>query len=116
MVLTSSGKVLTNNHVISGATTIKVVVPKTGHSYKARGLGHDRTADVALLQLQGASNLKTVSISSAKLHVGATVKPLGNAGGIRCITSVTWRVSGLGKSIMSTPVQGRSEHLTTLIA
>src|SRR5436305_14370916 len=31
MVLTSSGEVLTNNHVISGATTIKVVVPKTGH-------------------------------------------------------------------------------------
>src|SRR5437667_352052 len=61
MVLTSSGRVLTNNHVISGATTIKVVVPKTGHSYKARVLGYDRSADVALLQLQGASNLKTVS-------------------------------------------------------
>ena len=47
MVLTSSGEVLTNNHVISGATTIKVVVPKTGHSYRARVLGYDRTADVA---------------------------------------------------------------------
>jgi len=56
MVLTSSGEVLTNNHVISGATTIRVVVPKTGHSYKARVLGYDRTADVALLQLQGASS------------------------------------------------------------
>jgi S1-C subfamily serine protease len=52
MVLTPSGKVLTNNHVISGATTIDVVVPNTGHSYKARVVGYDRTADVALLQLQ----------------------------------------------------------------
>src|SRR5438445_12568424 len=81
MVLTASGEVLTNNHVISGATTIKVVVPKTGHSYRARVVGYDRTADVAVLQLQGASNLKTVSISSAKLRVGATVTALGNAGG-----------------------------------
>src|SRR5207253_6005550 len=71
MVLTSSGEVLTNNHVISGATTIKAVVPKKGHSYTARVVGYDRTADVALLQLRGASDLKTVSISPAKLSVGA---------------------------------------------
>src|SRR6266700_8445161 len=61
MVLTSSGEVLTNNHVISGASTIKVVVPKTGHTYTARVLGYDKSADVAVLQLQGASNLKTIS-------------------------------------------------------
>src|ERR1700693_2254636 len=77
MVLTSSGEVLTNNHVISGATTIKVVVPKTGYSYTAKVVGYDRSADVALLQLQGASNLKTVSISSAKTSVGATARALG---------------------------------------
>ena len=37
MVLTSSGEVLTNNHVIRGATEIKVVVPSTGQSYHGRG-------------------------------------------------------------------------------
>jgi S1-C subfamily serine protease len=47
MVLTASGEVLTNNHVIAGATTIKVVVPKTGRSYTARVLGYSRTVDVA---------------------------------------------------------------------
>src|SRR5438552_13688490 len=81
MVLTSSGEVLTNNHVISGATTIHVVFPKSGHTYKARVLGYDRTADVALLQLQGASGLRTVSIGSTKLSVGTTVTARGNAGG-----------------------------------
>jgi S1-C subfamily serine protease len=115
MVLTSSGEVLTNNHVISGATTIKVVVPKTGHSYKARVLGYDRTADVALLQLQGASHLKTVSISSAKLSVGATVTALGNAGGTGSITPATGTVTGLGKSITASDGQGASELLTGLI-
>jgi S1-C subfamily serine protease len=115
MVLTSSGEVLTNNHVISGATTIKVVVPKTGHSYTARVVGYDRAADVALLQLQGASNLKTVSIGSAKLAVGATVTALGNAGGNGSISSATGRVTGLGKSITASDDQGGSERLTGLI-
>jgi S1-C subfamily serine protease len=115
MVLTSSGEVLTNNHVISGATTIKVVVPKTGHSYKARVVGYDRTADVALLQLQGASNLKTVSITSTKLSVGATVTALGNAGGNGSITSATGTVTGLGRSITASDDTGGSEQLTGLI-
>jgi S1-C subfamily serine protease len=114
MVLTSSGEVLTNNHVISGATTITVVVPKTGHSYTARVVGYDRTADVAVLQLQGASNLKTVSTSSAKLHVGATVTALGNAGGTGSITSATGTVTGLGKSITATDGSS-SEQLVGLI-
>src|SRR5207302_9531391 len=35
MVLTSSGRILTNNHVIAGATTIRVVVPNTTHRYAA---------------------------------------------------------------------------------
>jgi S1-C subfamily serine protease len=115
MVLTSSGKVLTNNHVISGATTIKVVVPKTGHSYTARVLGYSRTVDVALLQLQGASNLKTVSTSSTKPAVGAKVTALGNAGGTGSITSVTGAVTGLGKSITAADDAGAAERLAGLI-
>ena len=115
MVLTSSGEVLTNNHVISGATTIKVVIPKTGHSYKARVVGYDRTADVALLQLQGASKLKTVSISSAKLSVGTTVTAHGNAGGDGSITSAPGTVTDLDKSITASDDSGGSEHLTGLI-
>jgi S1-C subfamily serine protease len=115
MVLTSSGEVLTNNHVISGATTIKVVVPATGKTYKARVLGYNRTADVALLQLQGASNLKTVSVSSGKLTVGAKVTALGNAGGTGSIVSATGTVTGLGKMITVSTDQGGSEKLSGLI-
>jgi S1-C subfamily serine protease len=115
MVLTSSGEVLTNNHVISGATTIKVVVPKTGHSYRARVVGYDKTADVAVLQLQGASNLKTVSASSAKLSVGTKVKALGNAGGTGAIASATGTVTALGKSITASEGAGAAEQLSGLI-
>jgi S1-C subfamily serine protease len=115
MVLTSSGEVLTNNHVIAGATTIKVVVPKTGHSYTARVLGYARSADVALLQLQGADNLKTVSISSTRPSVGATVTALGNARGTGRISSATGRVTGVGKTITASDEQGAAEQLTGLI-
>ena len=41
MVLSSSGEVLTNNHVIKGATTIRIVVPGTWHSYAAKVVGYD---------------------------------------------------------------------------
>ena len=115
MVLTSSGEVLTTNHVISGATSIKVIVPTTNHSYTARVVGYDRTADVALLQLQGASNLKTVAISSADLPVGTAVTALGNAGGDGKITSAAGTVTGLGKAITASDAGGASEQLTGLI-
>jgi S1-C subfamily serine protease len=114
MVLTPSGKVLTNNHVISGATTIDVVVPNTGHSHKARVVGYDRTADVALLQLKGASGLKTVSISSASVSVGAKVTARGNAGGGGKITSATGTVTALDQSITASDPAGASEQLTGL--
>ena len=41
MVLTSSGAVLTNNHVIRGATAIRVVVPTTGRTFTAQVVGYD---------------------------------------------------------------------------
>src|SRR5690349_18393371 len=52
MVLTSSGEVLTNNHVIAGATTIRVVVPASGRTYAATVAGYDVSEDVAVLRLQ----------------------------------------------------------------
>ena len=61
IVLTKTGEVITNNHVIRGATTISVVVPATKRAYAANVLGYDITDDVALLQLQGATNLATAT-------------------------------------------------------
>src|SRR5262245_30283399 len=78
MVLTSSGRMLTNNHVIAGATTIQVAVPSTTRRYAARVVGYDIADDVAVLQLRSATNLRTVTIgSSATLRVGASVTAVG---------------------------------------
>src|SRR5882672_6532699 len=62
MVLTSSGEVLTNNHVVEGATSIKVTIVSTGATYTAKVVGTDPTDDVAVIQLQNASGLQTAKI------------------------------------------------------
>ena len=116
IVLTSSGRILTNNHVIAGATTIRVVVPKTTHTYTARVAGYDTTADVAVLQLQKASNLKTVTTGDASsLKLGARVTAVGNAGGTGKLTSSRGNVTGLHKSITVQGDNGTTEQLTGLI-
>jgi S1-C subfamily serine protease len=116
MVLTPSGEILTNNHVIRGATTIKVVVPGTKHSYTASVLGYDATRDVAVLQLQNATNLKTAGIgNSSALAVGAKVNAVGNANGAGKLTSAKGTVTGLDKSINVQDESGGTEQLSSLI-
>jgi S1-C subfamily serine protease len=116
IVLTSSGRILTNNHVIAGATTIRVVVPKTTHTYTARVIGYDAKADVAVLQLQKASHLKTVTTGNAStLKLGARVTAVGNAGGTGKLTSSQGNVTGLNRSITVQGDNGTTEQLTGLI-
>jgi len=82
MVISSSGLVLTNNHVIDEATSVSATIVTNGKSYTAKVIGYDSTHDVALLQLVGASGLTTVTLSdSSKATVGEAVLGLGNAGG-----------------------------------
>lgn len=116
MVLSSSGEILTNNHVIRGATTIRIIVPSTGRSYTAKVVGYDVTDDVAVLQATGASNLKTISIgNSSTVKVGQTVSATGNANGTGALTTTTGAVTGLAQAITVSDDAGGSERLTGLI-
>jgi S1-C subfamily serine protease len=116
MVLTSTGEVLTNNHVINGATTIRVIVPGTRHSYAATVLGYSIVHDVAVLQLRGASHLRKVRIgNSSKLATGQSVRALGNAGGTGVLTAVHGTITGLHKTITAGDGQGQDETLHGLI-
>jgi S1-C subfamily serine protease len=116
MVLTSSGEVLTNNHVIRGATTITIVVPGTGRSYRATVVGYDVAADVAVLKARGASNLETVSLGdSASVGRGQSVAAIGNAGGTGRLSRVSGKVTALARAITVSDDQGGSEHLSGLI-
>jgi S1-C subfamily serine protease len=82
MILTSNGLVLTNNHVIEDASTIKARDVATNTTYTATVVGYDLTKDVALLQLTNASGLATVRTGdSSKLTTGDKIVGIGNAGG-----------------------------------
>ena len=116
MVLDSSGEILTNNHVIRGATTIKIVVPGTGHSYTAKVIGYDATRDVAVLQASGASNLRTVELgSSATLEVGQLVKAVGNARGAGSLVKAIGQITGLARTITVNDDSGGTATLHNLI-
>jgi S1-C subfamily serine protease len=116
IVMTSSGRVLTNNHVIANATSVTVSVPGTGHSYRGRVTGYDLRDDVALVQLQGASNLTTASLDpSARVSVGQKVRAIGNAGGTGSLKSAYGQITGTGRSITASDTQGNSERLAGLI-
>ena len=107
MILTASGEVLTNNHVIRGAAQIRVRVPDTGRTYRANVLGYSIAADVALLRLVGASRLETVTLgNSSTVTVGDEVVAVGNAGGTGRLTAKEGIVTARGITI--TVGDGRS--------
>jgi S1-C subfamily serine protease len=115
MVLTSSGEVLTNNHVIEGATSITVVVPGTTHRYTARVVGYDVSDDVAVLKLANASSLRTISVAAKTVKIGDAVTAVGNAGGTGKLISAKGTVTGLGRTITASDDNGSSEQLSGLI-
>ncbi len=115
IVISSAGEVLTNNHVIRGATTINVVDPGTGRRYAATVLGYSIGADVALLKLAKASGLTTVALgNSAGLRRGQTVSAVGNAGGTGKLVTTSGTITRLGASITVEDEQGTA-RLTGLI-
>src|SRR5215468_5804025 len=117
MVLTSTGEVLTNNHVINGATSIKATDVGNGRTYTAKVVGYEKTHDVAVLQLQNASGLPTVTLSSDGPQSGEKVIALGNALGKGGTPSVaTGRITGLGQSITASDEGAAdAERLTGMI-
>lgn len=118
MVLTPSGEVLTNNHVVEGSSTISVTVPSTGKTYNATVVGTDPTEDVAVIQLQGASDLKTVPLGdSGSVKAGDSVVAMGNAGGVGGAPSVvTGTVTAVDQTITASDSNGaNAETLNGLI-
>jgi S1-C subfamily serine protease len=117
MVLTPTGEVLTNNHVVEGATSISVTIPGRSGDFTATVLGADPTGDVALLQIEDVSGLPTVTLAdSSTVRVGEGVVAIGNAlgqGGTPTVTSGT--VTATNRDITVGGDGTASEHLNGLI-
>jgi S1-C subfamily serine protease len=118
MILTRSGEVLTNNHVISGATRFKVVDVTTHRKYSATVVGYSVPRDIAVLQLANASGLRTVKRGGAiPLHVGMQVVARGNAQGRGGLPKTArGRIIALHQQIVARGESGDSETLSNVIA
>lgn len=118
IVIDSDGLVLTNNHVVAGATSITVTDIGNHRTYRAAVVGYDRRGDVAVLRLSDASGLTTATLAaSTTVKAGDPVIAIGNAGGSGGTPSaVGGVVSALNQSITaSDESSGSSEQLTGLI-
>ncbi len=118
IVLTSSGEVLTNNHVIDGATSIKVTDLGNGRVYTATVVGYDRSSDIAVLKLNGASGLRVAPLGdSSAVRPGEAIVGIGNAGGAGGTPNVAGgSVTALNQSITATEQDGGNpENLKGLI-
>ncbi len=103
------GYVLTNEHVVRGASLIEVTT-KDGRKFRARLVGRDRPTDIAVLQIK-AENLSAVPMGdSASLEVGDFVLAIGNPFGLgQAVTSGI--VSALGRSGLG--IEGYEDFIQT---
>ncbi|MGD0448483.1 MAG: trypsin-like peptidase domain-containing protein [Candidatus Dormibacteria bacterium] len=118
IIISSSGDILTNNHVIDGAQTVTVQIDGSGPQLAATVLGYDPVDDVALIKINDVSglNLKVAPLgNSDNVTIGADVVAIGNAygkGGTPAVVSGT--VADLDQSITASDGD-TSESLTGMI-
>src|ERR1035437_4733221 len=109
MVLTSDGEILTNNHVIDGATSISVTDVGSGKTYSAKVVGYDRTGDVAVIKLVNASGLRTISTSSDTPAVGQSITASdGNGGNAESLTGLIGINAGIEPGYSGGPLVNTS--------
>jgi S1-C subfamily serine protease len=118
IIISSSGDILTNNHVIDGAQSVTVQIDGSGPQLAATVLGYDPVDDVALVKINDISglSLKVAPLGNSDgLTIGEAVVAIGNAygkGGIPAVVSGT--VADLDQSITASD-GGSSENLTGMI-
>jgi S1-C subfamily serine protease len=112
IVLDATGVVVTNNHVVDGATAITATDPNDGRTYRADVVGTDPHHDIALLRLTGATALPVAVLgNSDNVQVGDHVEAIGNArgrGGAPTIT--TGEVISLDRSVVARDDYQHSSH------
>src|SRR6201996_9117378 len=117
IVIDGNGVILTNNHVVAGATNLTARSIGNGQTYPASVIGYDRQHDIAVLQLAGGG-LPVANIgNSDSVTVGEPVVSLGNAGGAGGAPSVEpGRIAALNQTVSANDaLTGSTETLNGLI-
>lgn len=99
IIATADGYIITNAHVVDGATSLKVVL-STGKTYSAKLIGSDSVTDLAVVKIDATGLTAAEFGSSDDLKVADTVMAVGNPGGLEFNSSVTiGYVSALNREI-----------------
>lgn len=99
IIMTSDGYIITNAHVVNGASSLKVIA-SDGKSYDAKLIGIDTSTDLALIKIEATGLTSAEFGDASQLQVADTVMAIGNPGGLEFNSSVTvGYVSALGRSI-----------------
>ncbi len=116
-LLNPNGEVLTNYHVVQGADVITGHNVGSGQSFTADLIGYDRTHDIALLQLRGASGLPVAPLgNSASIVIGEPAVAIGNANPGNPPTIETGTITSLDRTIdAKDALTGSSDQLNGLI-
>ena len=111
MIVSRSGEIVTNNHVVQGADTVRVTIAGHG-THVASLVGTDPSADVAVLRVSGLSHLPTVRFgNSSSIAVGDPVVAIGNALGLGGSPTVTQGIiSATGRTITAADETGSNEE------
>jgi S1-C subfamily serine protease len=122
MIISSNGLVITNNHVIELASEdgAPITVTESGSTkaQKAALVGTDPSDDVALIRIDGASNLKTITFGdSDKAVIGDAVVAIGNALGLSqgSPTVTQGIISATGRTVTAGDTESDTETLSDLI-
>ncbi|MFF3347233.1 S1C family serine protease [Streptomyces sp. NPDC002779] len=109
VIITSDGEIITNNHVISGASSIKVTT-SDGKEYSAEVVGTDSGKDLALIKLADASGLQAASLGDSDgVQVGDTVVAIGSPEGLTG-TVTSGIVSALDRDVTVSTGEGRQQQ------
>ena len=117
-IITSTGEILTNNHVVDRSTSIQVTIAGRSQTYTAHVIGVDPSADIALIQVDGSvSGLPTISFaSSSSVRVGDPIVAIGNALGQGGTPDVSQgSITALDQTITASEGGSKSEQLTGML-
>ena len=114
MIVTKDGYVLTNKHVIDGASKVQVITDAGDTYTDVEIVGTDPLNDVAYLKIKGAKDLPTVTLGDSKtIAVGQPVLAIGNALGAYQNTVTQGVISGTGRSLEAGDSNGQNKETLT---